>query len=77
MKLIDDWKASLRHYSTQALALTASIGLTWHSLPDWVTSQLPVWTGKAAAWAMTTAAIGGLVGKFVDQTPKDKPNDPA
>jgi hypothetical protein len=74
MRLIEDCKGAWRHYSTQALAIAASIGVTWHSLPDWVTAQLPAWTGKAAAWSMTVAAVGGLVGKFVDQS---KPDDAA
>lgn len=73
MNWIDDCKGAWRHYSTRALAFVAGIGLTWHGLPDWVTSQLPAWTGKVAAYSMTAAAVIGLVGKFVDQTPKDKP----
>jgi hypothetical protein len=75
VKLIDDCRGPWRHYSTQALAFVASVGVTWHSLPDWVTSQLPGWVAKVVAWGMTLVAVGGLFGKFVSQTPKDAPED--
>jgi hypothetical protein len=73
MRLVDNCRGALRHYSTQALAFIASVGVTWHSLPDWVTSQLPGWVANAVAWGMTAVAVGGLFGKFIDQTPEDKP----
>ena len=50
MKLIDDCKGAWRHYSTQALAFIATLGGTWHSLPDWVKEQLPGWAGQVVAW---------------------------
>lgn len=73
MKFVDDCRGAWRHYSTQALAFVASVGMTWHSLPDWVTTQLPDWVPKTVAWGMTIVALAGLGGKFIDQSPKDKP----
>jgi hypothetical protein len=74
MRLIENWKAALKHYSTIALGMAGSLQGVWASLPDQVHADLPVSVGKAVAWITFTFAIGGLAGKFVDQS---NPNDPA
>lgn len=77
MKLIDNARGVLHHYSTQALTLITSVGLAWHSLPDWVTSELPAWAPKVVAWGMTLVAGAGLIGKFIDQTKPAQPDTQA
>lgn len=72
MKLIDDCRGAWRHYSTQALAIIASAGVTWANLPDWFKSSLPPWMDQAVAALMTAGALLGLLGKFIDQSPQAK-----
>lgn len=73
MKLVDDCKGAWRHYSTKALVLAGGLQGMWAGLPDAVHSALPDTVGKAVAWITFGVAMLGLGGKFVDQTPKDKP----
>lgn len=71
MKLIANAKRAWTHYSTIALGMAGSLQAAWASLPDAVHADLPPSVGKAVAWITLTIAVGGLAGKFVDQTPKD------
>jgi hypothetical protein len=73
MKLIDNWKAALGHYSTKALAMAAGLQGVWAGLPDWVHAELPHSVGHTVAWVTFSVAVLGLGGKFVDQSPKDQP----
>lgn len=73
MKLIDNWRAALRHYSTIALSTAAGLQGMWAGLPDAVRDDLPKSVGQAVAWITLAIALGGLVGKFVKQPPKTKP----
>lgn len=72
MKLIDDVRGAWRHYSTQALAMAASLQGTWLTIPDSVKADLPAWVSQTVAWIIFSVALAGLGGKFVDQTPKPK-----
>lgn len=73
MKLIDDCKAAWRHYSTIALGMAGSLQGMWAGLPEAVKADLPPSVGQAVAWVTFSIAVGGLAGKFIDQTPKDQP----
>lgn len=73
MKLVDDWKAVWKHYSTIALGMAGSLQGVWAGLPDSVRDDLPRSFGQGVAWITVAVAALGLVGKFIDQTPKDEP----
>jgi hypothetical protein len=72
MKIVADAKSRWKHYSTQALALGASIQGAWIAFPDDLKlatfgAGATEWVGKATAVIL----LWGLVGKFIDQGPKD------
>lgn len=73
MKLIDDVKGAWRHFSTQALLIGASIQSAWALFPD----DLKVALGPAVVtWVARVTALvllWGLIGKFIDQRPKEAP----
>lgn len=73
MRLVEDARACWRHYSTQALGMAASLQGVWLGIPDSIKADLPKSVGEAVAWITFVVALLGLGGKFVDQTPKDKP----
>lgn len=72
MKIVDNAKACWKHYSTIALAMAGSLQGAWLAIPDTIKSDLPPTVGHVVAWIVFGVAVGGLGGKFVDQT-KDKP----
>jgi hypothetical protein len=72
MRLIDDVRGALTHYSTKALALGAAIPGVWAAIPDDLKAALPP---TAIHWVANITGIVcafGLAGKFIDQTPKDQ-----
>jgi hypothetical protein len=73
VKLVDDCKAVWKHYSTIALSMAGSLQGLWAMLDDATKANLPPGVGHAVAWITFTVALGGLAGKFIDQSPKDKP----
>lgn len=73
MKLIEDCKGAWKHYSTIALGMAAGLQGVWANLDDALKANLPPSVGQAVAWITLSIAVGGLAGKFVDQTPKDNP----
>lgn len=65
MKLIEDWRAALRAYSTWALGAVAALPALWLQVPAEVKALIPAQdVGKIAA----IIAVAGLVGRFIDQT---------
>lgn len=64
MKLVDDWKQAWRWFSVQALAIIAVLPLVWMSLPADVKNYLP---DSLEPWLLVVLAIGGIVGRIVDQ----------
>lgn len=72
MKLIDNPKEVLRHYSTQALAFGVALNGVWAAYPD----DLKMALGQGAVvWVARVSAVVlalGLLGKFIDQA-KDVP----
>lgn len=73
MKLIDNVKGAWKHYSTQALAAGASLPAVWEGIPDDLKAALPPSTIHWVARITGIVCALGLVGKFIDQTPKDQP----
>ena len=70
MRLVTNWKRSLRWFSTQAHLINLAFLGTWSTLPEKFQDALePPWViGIAAA-----LIVLGVVGRVIDQTPKDAP----
>ena len=67
MRLVEHWKQAWRWFSVQALTLLAALPIVWMGLPDDVKAMVPAdW----AKYLMIAVAIGGLVGRMVDQQGK-------
>jgi hypothetical protein len=64
MKLVPDWKQSLRWFSTQGLILIAALPAVWYALPDDTKELAPAWLDP---WIFTVLALSTLVGRLVDQ----------
>jgi len=64
MKLVPDWKESWRWFSTWSLAAIAAVPPVWASLPEEIKEMMPVWLDP---WLFTALALGGIVGRLVDQ----------
>lgn len=68
MKLINNWKAALGHYSTLALGAVAAIPAVWLSVPPELKALVPA---KEMAVITVVVAGAGFIGKFLTQgTPK-------
>lgn len=73
MKLIDNWRGSLRLFSVQALLVIGVLQSTVVALPDSVLDLLipgtsVSWRALATALSVTAALLGGI-GRLIDQTP--------
>lgn len=70
MKIVNDAGSRLKHYSTQALALGVGIQGAWAVFPDDLKAglgpEIVPWVSRITALVL----LWGLIGKFVDQTPK-------
>lgn len=67
-RIIPNWKSRLSDYSTIALALSAGIVATWSTLPaDWLQFLPTAWVAKGTG----LLSLLGLIGKFVNQSPKE------
>jgi len=73
MKLIENARSVWGHMSTQGLAVATVIGGVWVGVPDDLKAQFPHGTAKVVAYLILISSTYGLIGKFVDQTPKAKP----
>jgi hypothetical protein len=71
MKLVDDIGTRLKHFSTIALATGTAIQGAWIAFPDDLKTGLgpdaPHWISRLTAAVL----LWGIVGKFIDQTPKE------
>jgi len=67
MRLVPDWRSAWRWFSVQSLAIIALIPVVWPALPpeahEWIP---PSWR----PWIVFALALGGIVGRLVDQKPK-------
>lgn len=70
MKLVDDARSAWRWLSMQIPAANTAFLATWALLPQKFQDALPM------PWVIGIAVVLlvlGMVGRVVDQTPKDKP----
>lgn len=64
MKLVDDWKGSLRWWSVRGALVLAALPPIWVAMPPDVRAMLPAdWQ----PWFLTIIAIGTAAGRLVDQ----------
>lgn len=64
MKMVSDARKAWRWFSVQSLAVLAALPLVWAQLPEDVRAMLPEgWE----PWLLTAIAVGGIVGRMVDQ----------
>lgn len=64
MKLIDNASTAWKLFSVQALTVLAALPVVWSQLPPDVQAMLPE---KWRLFALTAIALGGLVGRMIDQ----------
>jgi hypothetical protein len=67
MKLVPDWRDAWRWFSVQALAVIIALPVVWVALPADAKSFLP---DSLEPWILMLIAVGGLVGRLVDQKTK-------
>ena len=70
IKLVPDWKRSLRWFSVQVPAVNTAFLLTWAQLPVKFQDAFPITWVIAIAVALI---VIGVVGRLIDQTPKAGP----
>lgn len=64
MKMVSDARRAWRWFSVQVLAVLAVLPLVWHEIPP----ELRAWVPEGAEpWIVAAVAIGGIVGRLVDQ----------
>jgi hypothetical protein len=74
MKLVDNALEVWRHYSTGALLAVGAIQGVWAATPQAWIDELPKLVSSLMAYSTMTAAILGVIGKFIKQDlPSDKP----
>lgn len=64
MKTVENAASSWRWFSVQALAALAVLPVVWVQLPEDVKAWLP---DGAKPWILALIAVGGIVGRLVDQ----------
>jgi hypothetical protein len=67
MKLVDNALEVWRHYSTGALLAVGAIQGVWAATPQAWIDELPKWVSSWMAYLTMTAAILGVIGKFIKQ----------
>ena len=64
MKLVSDYRRVWRYYSTQAMAIAATVQLTWAQLPDDMRASVPP---HIVSYATGALLVLGVIGRLVDQ----------
>lgn len=70
MRFVPDWRRAWRWFSVQTLALFALLPIVWPTLPSEVHDWFPV---EWRPWLIAALAVGGIVGRLIDQNPKPAP----
>jgi hypothetical protein len=70
MRLVGDWRKALKWFSVNIPLVNTAFLVTWATLPPKFQDALPLPWVIGIAVALLGA---GIVGRLVDQTPKDKP----
>lgn len=73
MKIVPNWRASLTHYSTQALAFGGALQGAWMTFPVQMQDALGADTSMWVARVTASILAAGLLGKFIDQSTRDVP----
>ena len=69
MKIIEDVKGAWRHFSTIGLTALVLLPGVWAELPADIKAALPA---GAQQWVSITIALWALVGKFIQQPPRQR-----
>lgn len=69
MRLIDDARRWWRMLSMQAMGAAVALQGAWQAAPDDMKASVP---HSWVSWATMALLVLGMVGRLVDQTPKDK-----
>ena len=64
MRLVPDYRDAWRWFSVQAFAILAALPLVWLNLPPDIKAFIPP---KYGVYIAAAIALGGLVGRLVDQ----------
>jgi hypothetical protein len=65
MKLVENWRDCWKWFSVRALAAIGLLPAVWMMLPEDLRAYVPAtWL----PWIAAAVALGGLVGRMVDQT---------
>lgn len=70
MKLVPDWRRAWRWFSVQSLAIIALIPVVWPNLPPEAHAWVPP---EWRPWIVFALAVGGIVGRLVDQNKAPAP----
>ncbi len=71
-RLIDNWRETLRAYSTWALGAVVAIPAIWLQVPEELKALIPA---QGMAKITVLVAVVGLIGRFVDQGIKKSEGD--
>ena len=70
MKLVANWKRAWRWISVQAMVLAGALQGAWMFVPDDLRTSIP--PGAVQGFTIVLLVLG-VIGRLVDQTPKEKP----
>ena len=71
-KVVPDWRAKLRHFSTISLALGTALQGAWLIFPSDLKATWPPAFTQGIGYALGAILVWGLVGKFVVQGPTER-----
>lgn len=70
MRLVPNWKRAWRWLSVQAMLLAVSLQGAWMAMPDEMRASVS--PNVVQAFTIVLLVLG-VIGRMVDQSPKDKP----
>lgn len=68
MKLVPEARRAWRWFSVQAMTLAGSLQGAWLAVPDDLRANVPK---HLVHWITIALLVAGIVGRLVQQTPKD------
>ena len=70
MKLVPEARRAWRWFSVQSMTLAGSLQGAWLAVPDDLRANVPK---HLVHWITIALLVAGIVGRLVQQTPKDTP----
>ncbi len=67
MNLVENWRKAPGMFSVQCFTAITSIVSTWLLIPDDIMITLPAYTPKVVGGVILMLAIGGTIGRLIDQ----------